>query len=101
MHLTALEMTLLAAKARAVEPKPTWNLSNGWPPEGTVWRVQPVPLAIELSMARGHPTHRLCRALTHHTAGAEHSPWCFVPGDGTGEIWLVRPRAGWLAQPAS
>ena len=101
MFLTAHEMTLLAAKARAVGPKPPWNLSNGWPHEGTVWRVEPVPLAIELLIAQGRPAERLCRALTNFVPGAYWSPWCFVPGDAPGEIWLVRPAACWLAQPTS
>ena len=101
MHLTALEMTLLAAKARAVEPKLTWNLSDGWPPAGAVWRVEPVPLAIELLIAQGRPAERLCRAFNSIVPGAYRSPWCFVPGDGAGEIWLVRPAAGWLVRPTS
>jgi hypothetical protein len=101
MFLTAHEMTQLAAKARAVEPKPPWNLSNGWPQEGTVWRVEPVPLAIELLIAQGRPAERLCRALTNIVPGAYRSPWCFVAGDGTSKIWLVRPPDGWSAQPTS
>ena len=101
MHLTDIEMAILAATVRAVERKPNWNLSDGWPPTGAVWRVAPLPLAIEILMAHGHPTHHLCRALTNHVTGAGDSPWGFVPGDAVGEIWLVRPPGGWLAQPTS
>jgi hypothetical protein len=101
MFLTVVEMTQLAARARTVDPKPPWRLSDGWPQVGTVWRVEPVPLAIELLIAQGRPPERLCRALTNTVPGAYQSPWCFVPGDAEGEIWLVRPPAGWVARPMS
>lgn len=63
-------MTQLAAKARAVEPKPPWNISNAWPQEETVWRVEPVLLSIELLIAQGRPAERLCRALSNIVPGA-------------------------------
>lgn len=34
-------------------------------------------------------------------AGADHSAWVLVPGDSVGELWPMRPPAGWLAQPTS
>ena len=101
MFLTAHEMTQVAAKARPVEPKPAWNLSSGWPQEGTVWRVEPVPLAIELLIAQGRPAERLCRALTNIVPSAYRSPWCFVPGDAAGKIWLVHPPESWAVWPKS
>jgi hypothetical protein len=94
MYLTTLDMTMLAARVRATEPKPSWDLVKGWPTSGVVWRVEPLPKHIGVMQQMGHSNVHFCHALTGHTPGGMDSPWSFVPGDAAGEIWLVKADAG-------
>jgi hypothetical protein len=85
-----------------VEPKPTWNPSVGWPPSGVVWRVAPLPLAIELVAKNGTTAVQMCGMLQSRFDPTGDAPWVFIPGDGAGvSIWLVKPHADWLNPPQS